>query len=83
MAWTFCGSFIFADGEVLCFIGKNHVRLNMTGSFINETSAWGRIFHWKDWKDKKEGIKEFEFLLFPSSIFSIVLQRGGTQLVDD
>ena len=80
MAWTFCGSFIFADGEVLCFIGKNHVRLNMTGSFINETSAWGRIFHWKD---KKEGIKEFEFLLFPSSIFSIVLQRGGTQLVDD
>ena len=32
---------------------------------------------------RKEGRKYFEFLLFPFSIISIVLHRGGTELMGD
>ena len=32
---------------------------------------------------RNEGRKYFEFLLFPFSIISIVLHRGGTELIGD
>ena len=54
----------------------------MTDGFISETSAWGRIS--TEETERKEGRKEtIQILLLPSSIFSIVLQREGKQLVGD
>ena len=58
--------------------------------WLTVSSAWGRIFNWKDRKEGRKEIDNLHFLLFPFflfvfvfqySNFCIVLQREGKKLV--
>ena len=64
VAWTFCGSFIFANGDNSCFVGKNHLSPYMTDSLVSLRVD----IQLKGQKGRKEGNRSFAFFII--SFFS-------------
>ena len=82
VVWTFRDSFVYANAEFVPFGQKS--KLSMHESKWVKHQPDGRTFYWRDRKGERKEMNIF-FLLFPFSIMiiSVVLQRGGKQLVGD